>query len=367
MIADREAILNHHSDRPAISDTPLAMHRNEASPCEFVEERLAAELGWNLKLFHGASFQVPGLNLLMHAEYAIVNPSAFFLPGQSHLTHFRLTKWLKFGNSIEQLHHLFYLAKVYNVKRIVLPLSKLFQAGTVDEFEVITGKSENPAEPGVGLAGVFYYLEPFCLQRPAEGLLLSAQRYVRPLLSNVLREADPRVGEHDLVLHFRAGDVFSRPVAHYGQPPLAYYLAAIERERPRRTWLVFEDRANPCIEAAEAWLQSHRLEAVIQSGSLEEDLRVLLSARRLVIGQGTFGSSVAMLSTHLRRLYTFRCETWDYLRFADVEMVQGVDVAGGYTSALLSQNWTDSAQQRALMLSYPAEAIRFDCASVGAT
>jgi hypothetical protein len=37
---------------------------------------------------------------------------------------------------------------------------------------------------------------------------------------------------------------------------------------------------------------------VIQSGSIEEDLRILLSARRLVIGHTSFASSVAMLSTN---------------------------------------------------------------------
>jgi len=348
-----------------VNDAASAMH-DESSRRQFVEERLASELGWDLNLLHGASFQVRGLSLRMRAEYAIVNPAAFFPPGQPRLSHLRLTKWLKFGNAVEQLHHLFYLAKTYKVGQIVLPPSKLFQARDLGEFEVTTA-SEDSTALRVGLAGLFYYLEPFCLKRPTENLLESVRRYVRPMLSDVLRESDPRVREHDLVLHFRAGDVFHHPVAHYGQPPLAYYLAAIEREKPSRTWLVFEDRANPCIDAAEAWLQRRGLEVVIQSGALDDDLRVLLSARRLVIGQGTFSSSVAMLSTHLRRLYTFKSELWDDLRLPDVETIQGIDIEGGYTRALLSKNWTASPEQRALMLSYPAEALRFDRTGVAAS
>ncbi len=296
----------------------------------------------------------------MRAEYAITNPRAFFLPGQSRLNHLQLTKWLKFGNSIEQLHHLFHLAKAYSLTRIVLPPSKVFEATRMGEFEMVTAESANIAELGVGLAGVFYYLEPFCLKRPTDELLSSVQRNVRPMLSDTLREPDPRVGQRDLVLHFRSGDVFHHPVAHYGQPPLSYYLAAIEREKPQRTWLVFEDRANPCIEGVEAWLRRHHLETVIQSGSMEEDLQVLLSARILVIGQTSFASGVAMLSTQLRRLYTFRCEAWDYLHLPEVEMLQGVDIAGGYVKAVLSQNWTASPEQLTLMLSYPAESIRFE-------
>ncbi len=339
------------------------MLSNETSLGQIVEERLATELGWNLELFRGAPFPLPGFDLVMRAPYALMNPSAFFLPGQAQLTHFRLTKWLKFGNAVEQLHHLFYLATRYQIHRIVLPPSHLFQARAVEKFEI--SDSESSAEPGVGLAGLFYYLDPFSLERPTQTLVSNAQRYVRPLLAESLRVADPRVGEGDLVLHFRAGDVFSHPVAHYGQPPLAYYLAAIEREAPKRTWLVFEDRANPCVDAVEAWLQKHRLEAMPQSGSLEEDLRILLSARRLVIGNGTFGSSVAMLSTHLRRLYTFKCQTWDDLRLPGVAMVQAVDVVGECTKALLSSNWKGSVDQREMMLSYPAEALRFDCTGAG--
>jgi hypothetical protein len=348
-----------------MNNAASAMHQDESSRRQFLEEQLALELGWDLNLFHGAPFQVAGLSLRMRAEYAIVNPTAFSPPGPPRLNHLRLTKWLKFGNSVEQLHHLFYLAKSYRIRQIVLPPSTLFQARDLGEFQVTTA-SEDSAKLGLGLAGLFYYLEPFCRKRPTENLLESASRYVRPMLSDILQESDPRVQEQDLVLHFRAGDIFSHPVAHYGQPPLAYYLAAIQREKPSRTWLVFEDRANPCIDAAEAWLQRHGLEIVIQSGSLEEDLRVLLSARRLVIGQGTFGSSVAMLSTHLRRLYTFKSELWDDLPLPGLERIQAVDIDGGYTKALLSKNWTASPEQCALMLSYSAEALRFHHAASAA-
>ncbi|MBA3353217.1 MAG: hypothetical protein H0U23_12505 [Blastocatellia bacterium] len=341
------------------------MLSDETSLGRLAEERLATALGWNLALFRGAPFPLPGFDLVMQAPYALENRSAFFQPGQARLTYLRLTKWLKFGNSVEQLHHLFHLATLYQIPRIVLPPSQFIQGRAVEGFEILNSASS--AEPGVGLTGLFYYLDPFRLERPTQSLVSNAQRYVRPLLAGPLRAADPRVGEDDLVLHFRAGDVFRHPVAHYGQPPLAYYLAAIERERPKRTWLVFEDRANPCVDAVEAWLQKHRLEAMAQSGSLEEDLRVLLSARRLVIGHGTFGSSVAMLSARLRRLYTFKCQTWDDLPLPGVATVQAVDLAGEYTKALLSGNWKASVDQREMMLSYPAEALHFDLARAGTT
>jgi hypothetical protein len=71
--------------------------------------------------------------------------------------------------------------------------------------------------------------------------------YIRTLVKTELRISDPRLQEDDLVVHFRAGDVFAGQNVHpfYGQPPLSYYLSAVEREQPSRVWLVFEDRGNP--------------------------------------------------------------------------------------------------------------------------
>jgi len=71
---------------------------------------------------------------------------------------------------------------------------------------------------------------------------------------------------------------------------------------------------------------------------------------------------VAMLSTHLRRLYTFKSDLWDDLPLPDLERIQAEDIDGGYTKALLSKNWTASPEQCALMLSYSAEALRFHLA-----
>ena len=71
------------------------------------------------------------------------------------------------------------------------------------------------------------------------------------------------MGDDAIVLHFRPSDVFPGPglrPSHpdYGQPPLGYYLAAVAREGARRVWVVFEDRGNPTVDAAEAALSPAR-------------------------------------------------------------------------------------------------------------
>jgi hypothetical protein len=169
------------------------------------------------------------------------------------------------------------------------------------------------------------------------------------------------VREDDLVLHFRSGDAFEGPAfpRNHGQPPVSYYLSAVAREQPKRVWLVFENRGNPCINAVEATLRSRGIEVLIQSSLLKEDLRLLYSARSLVAGRGSFVYMMAHLSDRLRKLYIFEgVRRTESLRKLGVEVFMGKDIEGDYKAALLDGNWAGSPIQYEMMLSYPAEKIR---------
>src|SRR4029079_17701107 len=122
-----------------------------------------------------------------------------------------------------------------------------------------------------------------------------------------------------------------------------------------------EDRANPCIAATEAALQSRGIQVLVQSGALADDLRVLLSARRMVGGRGTFIHMVAHLSERLEKLYIFEhgAPRMQPLRQLGVEVILARDARNEYKVSLLSGNWAGSPAQHALMLSYPAESLQF--------
>src|SRR4029079_9856371 len=136
------------------------------------------------------------------------------------------------------------------------------------------------------LLGNFFQLKAFRQSPTPQETARIVSESIPPLVLNEIQEPDRRVEDDDLVLHFRSGDAFAGPVVprNHGQPPLSYYLSAVEREQPARVWLVFEDRANPCIGATEAALQSRGVPILAQSSTLADDLRVLLSARRIVAG-----------------------------------------------------------------------------------
>ena len=134
----------------------------------------------------------------------------------------------------------------------------------------------------------------------------------------------------------------------------AYYLSAVEREQPSRVWLVFEDRNNPCIDAVEGALRARGVDVVTQSGTLVEDLRFLLSAGCIVAGRGTFLRMTSHLSDRLRRIYFFE-EGSSSLCEMGVDVVKAVDADGELKSKVLRNNWTNSLEQRALILSYPSQ------------
>lgn len=106
-----------------------------------------------------------------------------------------------------------------------------------------------------------------------------------------------------LVAHLRSGDIFGRLVHPvYAQPPCSYYTDVVH-SRPWSAVLVFaEDYKNPCVKIV---ARARREVEMHVGGLLLPELRVLLGARNLAIGRGTFGLMASLLTVDLLRLYTF--------------------------------------------------------------
>lgn len=267
----------------------------------------------------------------------------------------RITAWLRFGNAVRQLRNALFAAERYRARTISLPPHPYFSGDGFGRLRLEW--SDASPDQSLALAGLFFHHGPLRLYGPLHNEPRLLVQYIRPMLSERIATADPRVRPDDLVVHFRAGDIFTRPNSRYGQPPLAYYLGAIERERADRVWLVAEDRGNPCMEAVEAALRAQGVEVICQSASLEEDLRVLLSARRLVLSLGTFTSTAAALSSNLRKAYIF--DTSPTLKRLGIHVVRGRDLRGDFDRAILRKNWCASPEQLAMLVDYPREAIGF--------
>ncbi|MES2713560.1 MAG: hypothetical protein V4653_18425 [Pseudomonadota bacterium] len=186
---------------------------------------------------------------------------------------------------------------------------------------------------------------------------------VRLLLPRLRSDA---VAPSALVMHIRSGDIFGpAPRADYGQPPLAHYLASLDHARALEpvpeVVVVYEDRANPVVDALETALRERGQAYRMASWSLLDDASVLFSARRLVAGFGTFVPSVASLSGEVSDLYFFRgVESAGFFRSEATRLWRVEDVAAGFTPA---NAWCNSPAQRQAMVNYPVGALGITCAN----
>jgi hypothetical protein len=137
------------------------------------------------------------------------------------------------------------------------------------------------------------------------------RRLIHTYLSRFFPSPLPTLPDSCLVIHIRSGDIFAHNFhCFYIQPPLAYYTHILDTH-PEYTnvLLVTEsDQRNPVITA----LRDRYPERVtIQSSSVEKDVQLILSAKHLVVGTGTFGAYLALSSMGLRRLFCFeRHNVW---------------------------------------------------------
>jgi hypothetical protein len=317
------------------------------------ERRVCLQHGWDLDIFRGKrAANSRGAS----GAHRLVNVRTFSLTQQ--IEFLRVTKWQRFGNSVRQLRNVFYLAELLGIRSIELPIHLCFYGDQIGPYTLTWGKSK-ANRYRLGLEGLFNVLDAFRSGGTAADSTHIFRDYLRTLVAPALQVRDPKVSDNSLVLHFRGGDIFG-PCPHpsYGQPPLAFYLTAVEREQPSQVWLVYEDRANPCIEATEVALRARGIEVRLQSGALIDDLRILMSTRRLVAGRGSFAEMASHLSRHLERLYLFE-RGGAGVRELGVEVITARDVEGTFKAQVLTDKWSASADQRALLLSYPAEKIMF--------
>ncbi len=350
-------------DPDAIPIYPRGTVRSGAGAItRFVERRLAARYGWNLEVLQGREPVFPGSRT--GGTYRVLHPARYLLRPRASLRQLDIAEWLRFGNSIRQLVHVFALAERWGIRHVCLPARhELYRGEPPDGLELSWSAARR--RPDLTLSGYFLHVRALTPPLDAEVEWRMIRDFVRPLVSSDLLRPDPRVGGDDLVLHFRSGDVFDPVELNrcYAQPPLAYYLAAYERERAKRVWLVFEDRRNPTIAAAEETLRSRGVDVRIQSGALADDLRVLLSARRLVSSIGTLLPAVALLSSRVETYYQFSKDPSRALVLKGVRLHRARDIQGDFDAAVTA-DWGARPEQLRMMVSYPEERIAIELAEL---
>ena len=280
-------------------------------------------------------------------------------PVRDCITGIRLTSCKRFANSLLQLTHASMVAQALGVQRLHLPGFWYLQEGihsSKSGLEIRNTNQLDVSSDELLLAGSFLKLralKPLCHTRKVNPRKML--RKLRPLLTLDL-DADS-YAPNDLVIHIRSGDIFVTPHPGYGQPPLAFYQKVV-RSRPWNTVrVVFENRLNPVITPLLEWLPGYCNQVKEVSGTLKDDLEILLRARVIVCGNGTFIRGIAALSRNLRKIYHWHDAAFNAWGNRNLKVISVRDKLGSYVESICQNNWHNTAEQQRLMLTYPEEAL----------
>lgn len=167
------------------------------------------------------------------------------------------------------------------------------------------------------------------------------------------------LGENDLVIHLRSGDIFvQKPHRRYGQPPLAFYKKIIELQSWNSISIVFENKLNVVIEPLIDFSMSVCNDVRQISSDIKSDIEYLLRAKVLIASRGTFCKAIVALSKNISEVYYFE-NFFNTGGNPHVNCIKVFDEQGLYLSEVLSCNWQNTDFQRNLMLNYPTSALKF--------
>lgn len=169
------------------------------------------------------------------------------------------------------------------------------------------------------------------------------QEYIKSNLQHI-HKID--LDNETLVIHIRSGDIFSdNPNPKYIQNPLSYFVSIIDRFK--KTIVVCENDKNPIIN-----ILSSIKSVTIRSGTLIEDLSIMLSARNLCLsGVGTFGPICAMLSDSIKNLFITNIVNIDNQWIFNSNICiynTHIDLS----KYILPNSWKNNSIQRSLMMNY---------------
>ena len=172
--------------------------------------------------------------------------------------------------------------------------------------------------------------------------------------------------KNELVIHIRSGDIFDSKLIHpkYGQPPLSFYILAINHFKPKSIILIFENKKNPTINSLISYINGIKCKLKIQkTSSLKDDISYLLNAKNIVCGNGTFVPGILLGSSNIESIYIFEASD-DYKYRWSLEHIKNFfnvyDKNGFYRKNLLSKNWCASNFQLWLMKSYSVNHLRLE-------
>jgi len=111
---------------------------------------------------------------------------------------------------------------------------------------------------------------------------------------------DMKLGNNDLVIHIRSGDIMSsNPHKGWVQPPLYFYKKILEQKKWDKIIIISEDRKNPVTNK----LLDEYPNISFKINSLKEDIHYILNAKNICFGFGSFVPSLLIFNEEVKNIY----------------------------------------------------------------
>lgn len=257
----------------------------------------------------------------------------------------QISEWTgRFGNNIMQVKNALHIALYYNLD-VEMPNHPLLpKEARLRDVKGVGVRYKGTFFGSVAEISATHKLPAGVFERNVDTVI----KELRGLLAfSGVEPAHP----DDLHIHIRSGDIFqnwfpNELASHYTPPPFLFYVTAIRARAWRNIYIVCEDQKNPCLAAL---LRAYP-RARWREQSLLEDIRLILGARNMVYGGGSFIPALLLFSDNIRSIYTISYgmepATSSFTKHLRKRIFKGDDYLR------LMRSWTNHPIQHRLMLTY---------------
>lgn len=260
-----------------------------------------------------------------------------------------IEKWTgRFGNNVFQLLNGYLVARLFGAKTVIAPAHDFFESRQSEDVTFLFGNVEMN-EMSVAITSTFFPL-PFKNYYEFFGFN-NVGGFYRDFKKNLNLNPFLDLTEQDLVLFVRSGDIFTLnddSINGYGQPPLSFYEAVIETEKPERIFLLAEDDSSPLVNG----LLSRKIPnlELVRLG-MRGDFEYIFGAKKLAAGTSSLIPNMLNLSSQIRCCYSFEGSVGSFDGSFTNVIIR--DEIGTYANQILKNNWRHSSEQLSLMMEYP--------------
>ena len=250
-------------------------------------------------------------------------------------------KWYgRLGNNIIQVSNAVYLAELMNVSTIYVDpgFCRINNNVEIKEKNITIIPTKNiPNDAHPMESSIFQF--DIDDHNPEDRVLTFASEVLKGI---------PHINTSDdeLYIHIRSGDIFNHnPSCYYGQPPLCFYEAIINKWGFKRIFILTDSMSNPVIRHL-----MDRYDADVVIIDLEATIGYILSARNLVVSFGTFIPSLLRLIPDDPSKRIFRYGN-NFRYCTDIwKKITYLEPSKNYVDKLLSENWKNTKKQRKMMI-----------------